>query len=100
MSVVCSRGGRTHEPDPWAGEEVLYQRQRRPKSCGRLEVVAAAADSASHPSHEHQYCADDEQDDADDPQDVDFEHESGDKKDDSEDDHGVYLISVRMEGTG
>jgi hypothetical protein len=31
---------------------------------------------------------------------VDFEHESGDEKDDSEDDHGVYLISMRMEGKG
>jgi hypothetical protein len=60
--------------------------------------VAAAADSASHPSHHHQHHADDEEDDPDDPQDVHFEQESGDQKDDSEDDHGVYLVSIQMVG--
>ena len=65
---------------------------------GRLVVVAAAADSVSHPSHHHQHHADDEKDEPDDPQDVDFEQESGDEKDDSKDDHGVYLVSMQMWG--
>src|SRR6185436_3404491 len=69
-------------------------------TCGRLVVVAAAADSASHPSHQHQHHADDEKDDPDGPQDRDFEHEAGDEKDDSEDDHDVYLVSIQMDWAG
>jgi hypothetical protein len=61
-----------------------------------LEVVAAAADSASHPSHHHQYQADDEKDQPDNPQNVDLEQESDDEKDDSKDDHVGYLVSMQM----
>jgi len=36
--------------------------------CGRLVVVAATADSVSHPSHDHEHHADDEKYDPNGPQ--------------------------------
>ena len=59
--------------------------------CGGLVVVAATADSVSHPSHDHQHQADDEKDDPNGPQQGHLQQETGDEKDDSEDDHDVYL---------
>jgi hypothetical protein len=64
--------------------------------------MAAATDSVTHPSHQHQKHADDEQDDPDyqanmgegEGGDEGGEEESEDDKDDSEDDHDIYLVST------
>ena len=61
---------------------------------GRSVVVAAAPDSVAHSSRDHQYQADNEEDEPDDPQDVELEQESCHEKDDSENDHDVYLVSL------
>jgi hypothetical protein len=78
---------------------------------GRSVVVAAAADGVSHPSHQHQCQADDEEDDPDDQanmsvgegRDEGREEEPEDDKEDSEADHDIYLVSVicgrRMAGS-
>jgi hypothetical protein len=66
--------------------------------------VAAAADGVSHPSHQHQQQADDEQEGSDDQAKMGVEeggYEGGqeepeDDKDDSEADHELYLVSVDM----
>jgi hypothetical protein len=71
---------------------------------GRSVVVAAAADGVSHPSHQHQCQADDEEDDPDDQanmsvgegRDEGREEEPEDDKEDSEADHDIYLVSVDM----
>jgi len=68
--------------------------------CGRLVVVAATADSVSHPSHDHEHHADDEKYDPNGPQQGDLQQETGDEKDDSEDDHDVYLVSIQMDWAG
>jgi hypothetical protein len=54
----------------------------------RLEVVAAATDSASRCTHDRQHHTDEEHDDSDGPEDRNLEQESGDEQDDSKDDHG------------
>jgi hypothetical protein len=69
---------------------------------GRLVVVAAAADGVSRPSRDHQEQADDEEDDPDDQanmgegegRDEAREQKPEHDKDDSENDHDVYLVSV------
>jgi hypothetical protein len=71
---------------------------------GRSVVVPASADGVSHPSHQHQCQAYDEEDDAEDEAkmsegeggDEAGEEESEDDEDDSETDHDVYLVSVDM----
>jgi hypothetical protein len=71
---------------------------------GRSVVVPASADGVSHPSHQHQCQANDEEDDAEDEAkmsegeggDEAGEEESEDDEDDSETDHDVYLVSVDM----
>ena len=54
----------------------------------RLEVMAAATDSASRCAQDCQHHTDDEHDDSDGPEDRNLEQESGDEQDDSKDDHG------------
>jgi hypothetical protein len=69
---------------------------------GRSVVVPASADSVSHPSHQHQCQANDEEDDAEDEAKMGVgegrkegrEEESEDDEEDSEADHDVYLVSV------
>jgi hypothetical protein len=69
---------------------------------GRSVVVPAAADGVSHPSHQHQCQANDEEDDAEDEAKMGVgegrkegrEEESEDDEEDSEADHDVYLVSV------
>src|ERR1700729_208843 len=68
---------------------------------GRSVVVPAAADGVSHPSHQHQCQADDEEDDPDDEKQMGVgegrkegrEEESEDDEEDSEANHDVYLVS-------
>src|ERR1700722_13646 len=59
-----------------------------------LEVVAASADSVSHPSHDHQHQADHQENETDSPQHGDLEYKSCDQNDDSKNDHGVHLVSI------
>jgi hypothetical protein len=68
--------------------------------------MAAAADGVSHPPHQCQYQADDEEEDPDDQANMGVseggdegrEEQPEDDKDDSESDHDVYLVSVWMFG--
>jgi hypothetical protein len=70
---------------------------------GRLVIVAATANSVAHSSHHHECQTDDEEDDPDDQNNVGegegrgktWEEESEDNEDNSEDDHGVYLVSLQ-----
>jgi hypothetical protein len=52
----------------------------------------------SRPARDHHYQADDEKDETDGPQKGHLEEESGDEEDDAENDHGVYLVSMKMCG--
>src|ERR1700690_23004 len=71
---------------------------------GRSVVVAASADGVSHPSHQHHYQANDEEDDPDDQAKMGVgegrkegrEEEPEDDEEDSEADHDVYLVSVDL----
>jgi hypothetical protein len=66
--------------------------------------VAASADGVSHPSHQHQCQAYDEEDDAEDQAKMGVgegrkegrEEEPEDDEEDSEADHDVYLVSVDL----
>lgn len=69
-----------------------------PLSCPRrLEVVAAATDSASRCTHDRQDQTDEEHDDSDGPEDRNLEQKSGDEQDNSKDDHGCEaFLSARL----
>src|SRR5580698_3809931 len=75
---------------------------RAGESIRRSVVMPAAADGVSHPSHQHQCQADDEEDDPDDKAKMGVgegrkegrEEEPEDDEEDSEADHDVYLVSV------
>jgi hypothetical protein len=66
--------------------------------------VAATADSVARPSCQHEYHADDQEDDSDHEQEMRVgegwdqgrEDQPEDDKDDSEDNHDIYLVSVRV----
>lgn len=59
-----------------------------------LVVGAAAADRVSQRSHQGEGYADDEDDDADGRQERQIQEESGDEKNESDNDHGVQQLSV------
>lgn len=79
------------------GSGAAFGVQAAPEGRG-LVVGAAAADRVSHRSHDGQHHADEQDDDADAPQDRDFQQESGGQKDESQDDHGVLLNFDVVEG--
>jgi len=62
--------------------------------------VATSADGVSGRAQNGQDRPDDEQDDADGPQDGDFEYESSDEQDESENDHGEPLCVVEIASAG
>src|ERR1700676_3389323 len=64
---------------------------------GRLVVVASTAEGVSPSSRDHQYQADDDQNDAarrKEAADSGVNEQSDKQEDDSEDDHDVYLVSM------
>src|SRR5271170_7406617 len=99
MHQGCRRCPPTESPGSAAHFALLAEPG---STSGRSVVVAAAADGVSHPSHQHQCQADDEEDDPDDQanmsvgegRDEGREEEPEDDKEDSEADHDVYLVSV------
>jgi hypothetical protein len=60
--------------------------------------VASPADGAAHRPQGQEHQTDDEDHDPDDPEDLNFQQETDNEKNDSENDHGRYLISVGSDG--
>jgi hypothetical protein len=73
-----------------AGQEIRQVALALPVAI-RSEVVAAASDRPSHASHQHEYQADDQNNDPDGPQDADAGQESCDEEDNSDDYHHSLL---------